>query len=300
MLVLMACGETRTEAAPQTKTRREAELEEEKQQLVKQLAEEREKTEAQTRYISEATKTINDVQDELNRITEEQEAVTAKAHSIELQAQADRSQRDELFERVKTLQDKLREANAKLDDYQRRAGEQNAQIGELSKTIAGLKTALAAREETIARLRETVEAMKVQVAGLVETVASQQEAIDQGAKANAAQKEEIDSLNAVYYVVDSLRNLRRTGVIRYEGGLFLIGRVPKVNGIADPKQFRKVDKRNQLYLAIPKPCAQVHIVSEHPDGSWTKVPELGNSCGFTVVTPELFWRTTVLVIGVDR
>jgi peptidoglycan hydrolase CwlO-like protein len=301
-LSLLACGVEQRIAAQQTRSSREVELDEKNRQLQKELEEEREKNRAQTQYISDATKTVNDIQDELNKISSEEAVLTARARSIELQANVDRSQRDELFDRVGTLTQKLRDAEKRLGDYKQQIKDQNAQIGELAQTIENLKTSMALRDTTIKQLRQTIESMKIKVEVLEAKVSAQTAELNQG-RANAAEQgQKIDKLSEGVYILDSLRNLEHNGIIRYEGGLLRMGRVPRVNGGIDRARNRHlIDIRDALTLSIPYPCDQVRVVSEQDVTSWKKEPGAPPlSCQFSVTNSAVFWRSKTLVIGVAR
>lgn len=301
-LSLLACGVEHRIEAQQARSSREVELEEKNRQLQKELEEEREKNRAQIQYISDATKTVNDIQDELNKISSEEAALTARARSIELQANVDRSQRDELFARVGTLTQKLRDAEKRLSDYKQRIKDQNAQIGELAQTIENLQTGISLRDTTIKQLRQTIESMKIQVEVLEDKVSDQESELNQGRANAAVQRQKIDKLNEGFYVLDSLRNLEHDGIIRYEGGLLRMGRVPRTNGGIDKARNRHlIDIRVPLTLSIPHPCDKVRVVSEHDVTSWKK--ESGGtsrSCVFSITNSAVFWRTKALVIGVAR
>lgn len=301
-LSLLACGVEQRIEAQQTRSGREVELEEKNGQLQKELEEEREKNRAQTQYISDATKTVNDIQDELNKISSEEATLAARARSIELQANVDRSQRDELFARVGTLTQKLRVTEKRLRDYKQQIKDQNAQIGELAQTIENLQTGMALRDTTIKQLRQTIESMKIKVEVLEDKVSDQAAELDQGRAHAAAQRQKIDKLNEGFYVLDSLRNLKHDGIIRYEGGLLRMGRVPRVNGGIDKARNRHlIDIRDPLTLSIPYPCDQVRVVSEQDVTSWKKEPgATPRSCEFSVTNSAVFWRTKTLVIGVAR
>jgi uncharacterized protein (DUF3084 family) len=297
-LFMAACNEPR--ASAQQQSPREAELAAENKQLQRALAEEREKNEAQTRYVSDATKTINDVQDELNKITSEEAALAAKARSVEMQASVDRSQRDELSAHVAALSKKVRDNEAKIEQYRQRAKEQNARIGDLSKTIDGLQVALTARDEMIAVLRQTIDSMSGKVRDLEQQVSVKDEEIRQGEQVAERQKQTIDTLNEVYFLVGSMRDLQRWHVIRYVGGVFHIGRVAKVNSSITRDIFHAVDARQPFELELSSSCSEVRVVSEHDPKSWRKEPVSGTSCLFRVIKPDVFWRTKILVVGLEH
>lgn len=166
----------------------------------------------------------------------------------------------------------------------------NYQVASLEKLLSSLADQIAVKDSEIDDLKEELRIKAEQVetlAGTVEQLSTELDAV-------AREKGELtDSLHTAYYIVGTVRDLQKKGIINKSG---FIGRTLVVSEQRELDDFVRIDTRTFDEVIIGQ--KNVELVTTHPEGSYVFVMGDRNVYQSLVITDkQRFWgRSKVLVL----
>ena len=98
------------------------------------------------------------------------------------------------------------------------------------------------------------------------------------------------------YIVASIKQLRTMGIVQEKR--VLLSRVWTVSPAIDVNQLTTIDRDDLRELSIVAPLKRIEMISPHPPGTYTLLPESRTQSVLTITDPERFWSTRLLVIGI--
>lgn len=182
---------------------------------------------------------------------------------------------------IASLSRKIKNANGKLDEFQKIVDNLNVQLADKDKEIGIMK-------DQMAMLNTKVTVLSTNVAALETVKKDQEQVIEQ--KTNA--------LNTAYYVVGTKQDLEKKKVIGKEGGFIGLGKSHEMAPAVDKKKFTKVDITQ--FATIPIDMKKMKLLTTHPTGSY-KIEEGENKVKDIVITnPDEFWSVSKYLIAEVR
>jgi chromosome segregation ATPase len=294
MTMATACEEQRAAqpAAP------DPQLQAEVTRTKSELEEERRKNELLKVYVAEATKTINEVQEQLASIGPMQGSISTRTRDPELRGSFSAGQRQNLLRQITEMQQQLQQSANVIAEFKERESGFTEKVTELSQTIDRLQTAVAEKTLEIDALRKTIASMSVEV----ERLQSEQR---ENRAAIAAQEQTIqerdrdvvlltDKLNTAHVAIGSVRDLMAQKIVVQVGR---IRRSRKVSPDLDPTRLTPIDVRTTSEFVIAAPKERVEVISTHPVASYHLENRAGVGSALVVDRADEFWKFRYLIIG---
>ena len=240
-----------------------------------------------------ALASIAEIQDSLTAILPSESSVMKMSDQVETGGPMTASRKDQVLRSISDLQGSIQRSKEMIAGLETRLGEQDVKIGSLEKIISGLKRTVSDREHMIAGLNNRVESLTVEVTNLKTDVAAGQEQIRTQQQVIEDKRREIST---VYYVVDTKKNLKASGVVASSGGLIGIGKSTKLTGQFPQQVFNRVDTDVQttIQLSGKKPV----VLSGQSSASYEIVPVTEMMSELRIVNPEEFRKVRYLVVQV--
>jgi hypothetical protein len=267
------------------------------EQVNQELAAERRQ---QDSLLNDFLSVLNEVEDNLDQIREHESLIVVKVREEARDRKQvildDIQQIDELMTRNRDL---IAVLDAKVSGSEQR-------LGEFRGTVTRLRAELEARTVELASLRQQMESGKFAVQTLsrkfealegatrsLQSVSAAQAATLQaqstqiGEQIEAAQLQD-EALHEVYYIVGTIKELKRSQVIMDEGGFIGIGGALRISPDADPAAFTRADLRS--VSAIPVNTRKVRLLTNHPSDSyeWSRTDKEVER--LEIRDPARFWK----------
>lgn len=295
LALAMACAETPAPApAAPTNPQLQAALD----KANADLEDERHKNELLKVYVSEATKTINEVQEKLASIGPTQGSISARARDPELRSSVSSGQRQALLRQITNMQLELRQSADAIAAFKKKESDYTEKADDLSATIDRLQKVVTDKTREIDELRKAIVTMGVEVERL-------QTAERENLAAIAAHEQTIverdldvarltDELNTAHVAIGAVRDLMDQKIVIQVGR---IRRSRRVSPELDPTLLTPIDIRTTSEFVIPAPKERVEVISQHPVTSYHLETRAGVGSALVVDDVETFWKFKYLVIG---
>lgn len=187
-------------------------------------------------------------------------------------------------ERVRVLEEKLKNSGASNAKLQKVIDMMKLQIDQKDKEITELRTQLQDSKKSIAELRTHVSTLNQHVSTLTERNAAQEETI----------MTQDNMLNECYFLIASKKKLKSLGILS-GGGLFKKSKA-QLNNLPT-EAFQAVDIRHFTEIHIDS--KKVKLLTPAPSNSY-KLIEDGSGYTLTITDPSSFWTVSnYLVIQAD-
>lgn len=273
------------------------------QALQKQLADERREAALQRQYIEDATRTINEVQDQLLKL----EPLEKDLRRLGVEAEGGRrmkaSQREAIFSKIAIIKSALEADSLRLAQFRTRNAAFAGKIEAFEQAISRLETAIADKNKEIAGLHKSVSQMTKQVETLrkertanLEKIERQQGEIAQKAE---ALKQAASERDRAYVLIAGTRDLIERGVL-IETKRFLRRRVVSLSAEQDTAVFRAIDIRQDREFVLPGPLQRVKIYPTRAPSSYRLVAQQDGTSTLTIDDPDGFWLSRYLVVSIDQ
>ncbi|MEM1268921.1 MAG: hypothetical protein AAGI08_02630 [Bacteroidota bacterium] len=261
----------------------------------------------------QATRIIDDVQQNLARIEEREGIIN------QLQLENEGSPSGDVEERIQTslsaIDAYLEENRRKLNELNERvegtSGELNGlrglvaslerQVKEKEQEVQGLRTENRELQSNVATLQNEVETRSREVEELGQTVVEQDSLLTETTtrldETETALEAELEAAATAYFVVGDRDGLEQRGVINVSRGGFL-GLGGKRSRIADidPTQFSPIQKSQNIVQLGPG-IEDVEVLSAHKEFSnLYEIEQAGSSTALRITDPERFWSVSEYLV----
>lgn len=293
--MLIACQER---PAPQPAAPPDPQLQAAYNRAKSELDDERKRNELLKVYVSEATKTINDVQDKLTSIGPIQGTITQKTQDPELRTSFSESQRQALLGQITNMQLELKQSAHAITEFKKKESAFSEKVAGLSATIDRLQTMVTQKTREIAELRQTVATLSIEVERLQTEqredralIAARQQTIEEKQRDVARLN---DQLNTAHVAIGTVRDLIAQRIVIQVGR---IRRSRRVSPDLDPAKLTPIDTRTTSEFIIPAAMDRIEVISVHPASSFRIEARAGVGTALVVEHPETFWQFRYLIIG---
>jgi uncharacterized coiled-coil protein SlyX len=266
-------------------TGREEELEKEKAKLVSTADSLITVIQQRDTYFDDVVRSINAVYNSLEEVREKEAAISEQAGQAEAKFSVTNEQaRTRLLNQIASIDTSLRESRKKIDRLQVRIRSMNKQFAGLNQTVENLQRILTEREQTIA-------ALETRITGLESDIAEKGRLI---AQRDSVIGEQDNSLNTVYYVMGTRKELEQKGIIADEGGFLWFGSTTVLSSSMDPRYFSRVDKRRKQIIKVN---GRIEEIVPKRDPLYYAMNQMGEAeSDITITDPTKFWLEPYLVI----
>jgi len=248
---------------------------------------------------------IADVNTELARVRDAKAGKPTVGASGELTSPSPADQRAQMLERIKTLTDRVNDAEARLAASRQRVaavtGDNKAltvQLAQFDSTITAFKSIIENQKAEIASLSAQVTALQG------ENVALKTEKAQLTVEKEALTTEKVAltvERNTVYYVIGTKDELRKKGIIVKRGGLLGIGSTDIPATTLNPADFTSVDKTATSEITLPKADKNYRVLSRQDLGGTEPAPsKSGYKGSIKIVNAEQFWAASKFLIIVQN
>lgn len=248
---------------------------------------------------------IADVNTELARVRDAKAGKPIVGASGELSSASPAEQRAQMLARVKTLTDRVNDAESRLAASRQR-------VAALTGDTKTLTTQLAQFDSTITAFKSIIENQKAEIASLTAQVGSLQgeNVVLKTDKAQlTVEKEALTTekvaltveRNTVYYVIGTKDELRKKGIIVKRGGILGIGATDIPATTLNPADFTSIDKTTTSEITLPKADKSYRVLSRQDLSGTEAAPAKGGYKGVIKITNvEAFWAASKFLIIVQN
>lgn len=166
---------------------------------------------------------------------------------------------------------------------------------ELSETLHGLNSQLAEKETELNVLKRELHNYNMAVINL-ETVIGFL-SVENAILAETV-NEEMDRLQTAYYIVGSLKELKREQIIDEKGGWLGLGKTHGLNNELGKEKFTKINYTQTI--TIPVNSKKVRILTTHASDSYQLDRQNGTIANIQVNDPEKFWSVSKYLVIVKE
>ncbi len=266
---------------------KQAELENQNQDLRKQMA-------AKDQYIDEMTSMINEVHAQLENAWLMEKKVVKRTTSAEGEKTLVHADvRQQVFQLISDIDSMLSANRKKVSYLQHRLNVSTTQYAGLQKMVDDLKNTIAEREKSVADLQSRVEGLEGEIIAKNNVIAVQDTTIrDYTRQLNT----KTTQLNTVYYVAGKRKDLKGKGIITDEGGVLwgLLGTTTVMTSNFDGEYFQTLDKSTDSTIDVEGTIDQ--IIPKRDPGSYAEERLSEGHTVLRITNPDTFWRERHLVI----
>lgn len=271
------------------------------QALQKQLAAERREAALQRQYIEDATRTINEVQDQLLKL----EPLEKDLRRLGVEAEGGRrmkaSQREAILSKIAVIKSALEADTLRLAQFRSRNAAFAGKIEAFEQAISRLETAIADKNKEIAGLHKSVSQMTKQVETLRKERAANLEEIERQRGEIVQKAEELEQAASErdrgYVLIAGTRELVARGVL-IETKRFLRRRVVSLSAEQDTALFSAINIRQDREFALPGSAQRLTIYPPRAPSSYRLVAQQDGTSTLTINDPDVFWLSRYLVVSI--
>jgi hypothetical protein len=247
---------------------------------------------------------IADANTELAKVKDAKAGKPVQGANGELSSPSPADQRAQLLTRIKSVTDRLNEAESRLAASRQRVAALSsdnktltAQLAQYDSTITAFKSIIENQKAEIATLNAQLNALqgentvlkadKAQLTSEKETLTTEKSALT-------------TERNTVYYVIGTKDELRKKGIIVKKGGILGVAATDIPATTLNPADFTSVDKTKTPEITLPKADKSYRILSRQ-DVTATEQPAKGGYKGALKITnAEQFWAASKFLIIVQN
>lgn len=224
---------------------------------------------------------FNEIQAQLDIIKQKEQKILTASREPRTKAVE-----DQIIEDIRSIYAGMKEYQEKLEKLKRNADSGNKSLQE---TVHRLDSILRDKRDRIDTLENSLAPLKAQIDSLKKVVAVQADDITGKTK----------KLNKAFYIVGTLRELKRKGVVTREGGFIGIGKSERMTKELQTDAFKEIDitQTPEIPLDVKelKEVKKARLLTSHPAGSF----EFAGSKGklkLAIRDAEKFWSTSKYIV----
>jgi chromosome segregation ATPase len=270
--------------------------------LQKELAEERRMSALQRRYIEDATRTINEVNERLLDVA----PLTADLNRItgtEGRRRMKKTERTEILAKIDAVKSAL-DADAKLlADFRARNASFAGKIDALEQMIVRLDQTIGNRNDLIAKLQASIGKMAGEVDALRKERTAAQAELDRRQTELSQKDLELQKITAerdkAYVLIEKRSRLVELGVLTGNKRLlrrttFTLAKEP------DLSKFRTIDIRNEREFQVAGTAPKIQLYPARSESFYHLTRNPDGTSSLTVDDPDRFWLIRHLVVSVEE
>lgn len=200
-----------------------------------------------------------------------------------------RELRKQVLEDISAINALMEENQKKLEKLSNNLGERNQRVAKLNRLVANLRTQLEDKDEQIQALKQELASMNFKMEQLNSRVGTLQEETMAQQKTISEQQQ---SLNTVYYVVGTSKELEENGVMDKKGGFIGLGKTKTLADDPNLEYFTQEDKTKLKRIELNLENDKAKIITEHPEVSYEWEKTDGDIRALKIIDSSKFWKTS--------
>lgn len=225
--------------------------------------------------------TVDQIEKDLKSIKEKENLLTVSSGS-----EVSMDRRHQILEDIKQI-------SALIESNKKKIASLTAQLKSSGSTIKGLQTRIANLEANVkqyetdmSQLKETLAQKDAAIGELNTHVTALEETVSQK---DSQINDQTLRMNEAFVASGTYKELKEKGIVSKEGGFLGIGRKESLVGDVKDNLFSRIDVREMKTIPINSKNAK--LITEHPSGSYTLVPEGDNKIAYLEIKdPDQFWK----------
>lgn len=240
--------------------------------------------------MNDMMETFEQIENDLAFIKEQRNIIAVNSDNAENQL----SKKEQVIQDVQELAQLLQESKKRLDKLNRKLKESGVKIASLEKQVEELAASLETRNAEMLALTQELEKKNYEVGVLTEQLVALETLNTQQDNVIKEQTAAIDAYNLAYYTLGTAKELKEQGIITKQGGFLGLGRIKTLNTGANKSYFSEFDLRQTTEIQID--AEEVHLLSEHPSGSYEFVEANEKIASLNIKDPAEFYRFTKYIV----
>jgi hypothetical protein len=241
-------------------------------------------------FVEEILKSVNDIYADLQTTRlKEKELIPKGSEPSEIPWGSSANTRARFIQSINEIGVTLKDNRKKISDLQARVRAYRGEVTNLTALIDKLKTSLQEREESIAQLTGRVNGLEQTVADQVKLVSEKERVIDDQKR----------TINKVFYVAGTRRELKDKGIITNEGGFLwgLLGSTTTLASDLDTNEFIPLDRNADQTIHL---AGKIDEILPHRKATTYAADATGEtSSDLKILEPSKFWQGNYLVVVLD-
>lgn len=207
--------------------------------------------------------------------------------------------RESITKQMEAIQRGLMERRKRIEELEAQIAQNKGVSAKYRQQIEVLRQQIDSQAAAVANLQQQLMEANIHIETLENTIEGLTNTVDTINAARQQTQDELDSaissLNAVYYVIGSEKELKEHNII--EGGGFL--RKTKVlPSDFDRSYMTRADRRS--LTVIPLDAKKAKVMTSQPEDSYRLDRSASGLLSLVITNPEGFWATTnILVVKID-
>jgi hypothetical protein len=245
--------------------------------------------------VNEFIASLDTIESSLTFINEKRGQLVLKSSELTV------SQKDAIIRDIKLMNTMLVESSKSMEEWEAKLKKSGIQLRSFKNKIAKLNKSIEQQNNQIALLNSqfnqkteqltvvTFENDRLQneVLSYRDTVQVKNDIIEQK---DEIINNQIGEINKAYFAYGTSKELVNNGVVAKEGGFLGIGSNMGLIDNFNEDYFTKIDIVEQHSFELN--AKKVHLISEHPSGSYKLIEEDGLITKLEIETPAEFWKVS--------
>lgn len=242
------------------------------------------------RIIAQRDSEINDMMSTLNEIQEGLSAINQAENRLSIAREGEGANKTvQIKENIKFIANTMARNRELMKRLQQQLRESRFNGDELRKTISNLTQQLDDKAQELQRLKAELDAKDIHIAELDEKIDNLNDNVE-NLQTDAQQKAQTISnqdkqLNTAWFVFGTKKELKEQHIM--ENGKVLQSNFNK-------NYFAKIDIRIDKEIKFYSKSAR--ILTMHPSGSYTLIPDVNKQYVLRITNPQLFWSTSKYLV----
>jgi len=241
-----------------------------------------------TKQVSQRDSVINDwlmtvdqIEKDLKTIKEKENLLTVSSGS-----EVTKDRRHQILEDIKQISSLIENNKKKIASLTAQLKSSGSNIKGLQVRIANLEASVKQYETDMSQLKETLAQKDLSIGELNTHVTALEVTVTQK---DAQINDQTLRMNEGFLASGTFKELKEKGIVSKEGGFLGIGRKESLVGDVKDNLFSRIDVREMKTIPINSKTAK--LITEHPSGSYTLVPEGDNKIAYLEIKdPDQFWK----------
>ncbi len=241
-------------------------------------------------FVDQILKSVNDIYADLEKANaNEKKIMPGEKGSAEIPWVSSKETREGFLKTIDEIGNTLKDNRKKLNDLQARVRSYRGEVKNLTALLDKLKTTLQEREQEVAQLKGNIEGLQKTVAEQTALVSEKEKVIDEQTK----------TMNTVYYVAGTRKDLEKKGILTEEGGFLwgLLGSTTTLARDVDLSEFTPLDKTTEQTIHVAGKIDD--ILPHRKTDYYATVSDGNNGFDLKILRPERFWQGNTLVVVTD-
>lgn len=195
--------------------------------------------------------------------------------------------KEQIINNITAINNLLAENKSKISDLEKKIAKNKQGKAELLKSIEIAKVRIEEQTKIVEAMKEELLKKDYRIEELSQTILGKEESI---ALITAQKQEKQAKLEKKYFAYGTSKTLRDRHLVKERKGFDKIAKQREINPKADTSAFASLNMYEKTELAMVG--KEPKLLTAHPEGSYTLVPEGDKLTLLKIKDPDEFWKTS--------